>query len=112
MALKNICTVLFLIGVNAAICQTAPEPMAPTSATDGEVKIHNSRRFVFFRSGKRVKKMKGGTKAPEQQGQAIQKQRSGKSKPASREARVFKRHNHFAQKDRRSRGRRGTTVYE
>jgi hypothetical protein len=87
--------------------------MGPTSATDGEVKIHKSRGFSIFRSGKRSKKVKEGSKVSELKGQSIQKQKAGKNRSAAREARVFKRHNHFAHKERKSRSRsRSTTVYE
>lgn len=81
----------------------AQQSVDPTSATDPNVKIHNTKRIGFLGSGKRAK-----AKATEKQGEAIQKKKTGK-KQLAREARVFQRHNHFAHKEKNGRARQKTS---
>lgn len=87
----------------------------PTSATDGEVKIHNSRKVFLFRHGGtkskrlqarvterqglsiRKQKQSFPSHPTERKGQSVRKQKQFSSYHSSRRAaRVFKRHVHFA----------------
>jgi hypothetical protein len=95
--------------------QVGPEP---TSATDGEVKIHNSRKVFLFRHHGARKSKRLQARVTERQGQSLNQQKQSPSRPTERqgqsvrkqkqsashhrsrrEARVFKRHAHFAGKE-------------
>jgi hypothetical protein len=102
MNIRNVLLIVFLAGGPLLYAQT---PHEPTSATDAEVKLHN---------GKRLKKTGARARGTERQGESVQKQKRARSKqPVAKESRVFKRHNHFATKEKtrsRSRGTKKTTA--
>lgn len=87
-------------------CVYAQKPVEPTSATDGEVKIHRHRNVFSFGKNKFGKKSGGQARIPERKGESIQKPKPHRNRtPAAKEARVFGRHNHFAKKETSTRAR-------
>jgi hypothetical protein len=79
------------------LAQATEKPTGPTSATDGDVKIHKHRK-VFGLGARSVMRVKRNKKATEKHGENLPKTRKGEAPTKSREARIFKRHNHFAHK--------------
>lgn len=81
-------------------------PVEPTSATDGEVKIHRHRKIFTIRKELGAKKAGGEARIPERKGESIQKPKPHRTRTRpGKEARVFKRHNHFAKKETSTRAR-------
>jgi hypothetical protein len=78
----------FFLGLSAQ-AQTGIEP---TSATDADVKIHNSRKIFLFGSS-------GRAHGTERQGQSLHKRNHRARTRAGKEAQVFRSHNHFARKE-------------
>jgi hypothetical protein len=81
----------------------------PTSATDAGVKLHKHGKFYHFGYNRRVKKLQQSRKV-ERTGQSVPKQKASRSRSNSaREARVYKKHNHFAKKENTTRSRSRST---
>jgi hypothetical protein len=77
----------------------APEP---TSATDGDVRVHSSRKSPFFRYESRGKKRGSYAHGTERQGQAVKKNKP-RHHTGPNEAQVFKRHKHAGRKGAQAR---------
>jgi hypothetical protein len=97
---------LMMFSVNFAYSQTST--IEPTSATDADVKIHNTRKVFLFRHDKRMKKSGGQARGTEHPGQSLHKKTRVRSR-SGKEAQVFQRHNHFARKDNNTRSRHRNT---
>ena len=81
-------------------------PQPPTSATDGDVKVHGGKFFNRNRSF--AKKLGGQAGSTEREGKKFRKQKRG-SGTLGREAKVFKRHNHFARKEKNTSAKKPRT---
>jgi hypothetical protein len=100
-----ICIVfLSLCGYSSVAQEQDKVPTGPTSATDGKVRVHGGK--IFHRHHNLAKKLGGDLSGTEHEGKAFHKSKRTTRKMAG-EARVFKRHNHFASRERtRSKGTR------
>lgn len=131
MKIRYVLAVVFLIAGHILYGQTPV--VETSSATNGEVKIHSGKRMKKFRGetraterqGQSISKQQKGTQVQktERKGQLISKQQKGtqvkkterpgqsirKEKPhrnrrtSGEQAKVFKRHNHFAKKEKNGR---------
>jgi hypothetical protein len=98
----------FLIMFSGHFAYSQESTIEPTSATDADVKIHNTRKVFLFRHDKRMKKSGGQARGTEHPGQSLHRRTRVRSR-SGKEAQVFQRHNHFARKDNNTRSRhRGT----
>ena len=88
ITLRHALFVLFMITGPSSFAQATHEP---TSATDADVKLHNT---------KKIKKSAAApTRVDERYGESVER-RARSKRMSAKEARVFKRHNHFATKDK------------
>ena len=141
MKIRYVLAVVFLIAGHILYGQTPV--VETTSATNGEVKIHSGKRMKKFRGesrgtehpGQSISKQQKATRvqSTERQGQSISKKQKGtqaqkterrgrsiqKEKPhrnrrkSGEQAKVFKRHNHFAkEKNGRSRPKKTASVLD
>jgi hypothetical protein len=87
--LSALCVTIVMLSAVVTRAQTTPPT---TSATDHKVRIH------------KVKRVDADGRVTERAGRSLRKQRSG-STASRREARVFRRHGHFADRDVRLRSK-------
>jgi hypothetical protein len=95
MKLRHAMFVLFMTTGPFLFAQASHEP---TSATDADVKLHYT---------KRIRKSAVPARVDERYGESVDK-RGRTKRMTAREARVFKRHNHFALKEKNKARSRST----
>jgi hypothetical protein len=98
--LRLIALIVFVCVGSAAYCQSAASH-EPTSATDAEVRLHNTKKSRFHKAtrarkseriaeGVKDSKYKGEARATERHGKSIRRSRS--TRKMNGEARVFRKH--------------------